>query len=389
MKEQLSTLFQCLSRRKGAMNIDNFLRNLGKRYSSQFLQLIKTIESYVQLQQQDWNVKILMNIDKILRSLHVLINDRISTMKNAKTEKDKLIFAISVFRDAKEVCKILERLLEKTESMIVPMKEIIRNHWRKMFSEISSKIPSIEKFVESVSFHSIFTAIYQYFMNHPEEFIGGESWKPGFFCCSSTTEINENSTEEHLAIIITSPGFHLFLQVLEILDEGSIVHSQFAPFFEMIINVTLIALFDAFFVAKLKIDEEGMYKLYRLLLKLQELVTLAKNKLNFPKQQKLIEDLIHWKNAEKSLNLINRILFQIQQPKPGKQQLKLQSQQQTITSPTIIVRESTISSFQGKIDWKEFVVKKSSSNLFFNYLQRRKRHFGTVFVDLSFNEDLF
>lgn len=367
------------SRRKGLVG-DVFQKKLKLSESSVFLEAFRTLP---QLSKGITSGKSIVagfhaqNLRLLTQSLFTLISDRVDSLKGIRKDEDKFVFAVALYRDLQRLRAAIVDLLQtlrhfSSSGKVLPIVvKGLQQTWQSMSSTwLTRKCAKVEDFIGSLVRSALKRELQNRFVQNPFEFLTLRNQYSGLSCYSA--EQNENSGEAHILSILSMHGYEKFLAASFSTSEKD--QSLFQPLYSRVISETLRSLLSAILDNKLVIDEGGLYKLYRLLLGIEEIVVKARFQTNHPANQRFINDNKAWTLAQSTLDTLNQTLFEIAQKK---------------THAGLVLHESS-ALLEEAHAWR--VLAKGENYGRFSFIAKlirwRKRHKGTVFVVLKLNENI-
>lgn len=158
---------------------------------------------------------------------------------------------------------------------------------------------------------------------------------------------------------------------------------------ELAVNSAVHGMLHAIVVSGEQFDEMGVYKLYRILLQLHEVVAEIKTELGIPAGQRLIQDVTEWRRAEAVVQALNLAVFATSPSKDGESSPRTSADRLTpspaveaesVERATVLPVVLTPSELRR---WRTLVHPPKHA-----FLPRRsRRHRGTVFATLTFDFD--
>eukprot|EP01039_Chlorochromonas_danica_P008810 gene8810-9714_t len=153
------------------------------------------------------------------------------------------------------------------------------------------------------------------------------------------------------------------------------------------INASVTALMETLLARRIRFDEAGVYKFYRLLLQLIGLVSQLKKTLQLPEDQHLVEEGVVWQVAEEALQTLHEEVFALQTVAAS--HIHRKNSHDTPLSQAVSngILATPVLSSQQRTQWRQLVFDYRSTWLvvrMWDGLRRwRARHRGTVFVALT------
>jgi hypothetical protein len=378
----LRTIFLCHSRRKGIQS-EFFSRNIIAQNDNGFEGTVTKLKEKIlsikkSAQYADSALQLQADLrlaDSLVRSLSLILSDRTYALSGLKKDDEKLAAAIAALRDIKAFTTQLQNLMDALSSPEWTKKHKFSLQIRIISSIVHQilqkshqlKLSSLERFVESSIGFAIRKELFQRFQQCPGEFAVQRSNSYSFCKNNFDTSL---ATESEIVEILSRAGFDRFHDaMIKVIGHSPDDHSLYRKQYGQIINVLIRALLTSILEARLRIDEGGLYKLYRLILGVEEYLSKARSYLQYRSNEPFLEDRLPWVQAQALLDLFHCLIFE----KPG------------ISNDS---HSTNASNLYQKDDWARLVANEYKSCFCTNWIASRKKRKGAVFIALKLNESL-
>lgn len=221
---------------------------------------------------------------------------------------------------------------------------------------------------------------------------------------SYTTTATTHNSENAILDLMTALAITPLIKAVQLVTPSTQITGEYAHLFAVTISTILHSFLDTLLDAKMMIDEAGLYKLFRILLKLQEQIATIKSMLNFGTEKQLLDEVSAWIRAQEVINIINETIFEVVGMSKRESKSQVQGGNSAI-APTSQLNTSNADGYRAgnkiiseeeKICWKNLAFLPSNSTSGFvllRYLKParsyggcfKKRHKGTVFISLTIN----
>lgn len=374
----MRAIYICHCRRKGLQNefvSKNFLPAHENVFDAKIRKVTSLVGSIATTTGSALDAKLRL-LDSLVRSLSGIYIDRVNSVRGLKKEEEKLVCTIAILRDASRLSSFL-RLIQETLSTLGG--KSTRYSWQTKIvlsfvnslldKTMPSKAKQLERFVEYAIVTSIKKELVARFKKSPDEFSLLKSSSP-LMCPHSTDDSMKSESE--IIVMLSKLSFERVADALQrALGPKSTELRSFSPLLGKVINSTLESFLDSIRESRLLIDEGGLYKLYRLILGIEELISKARSFTNFSAREVFLEDPVPWVHAQLLLDYLNSLVFDKLDP----------------TENALVIDASQL---EHREEWRQLVHHHKANFLQFllRWFSTRKRLKGTVFVALKINDSL-
>lgn len=335
------------------------------RITARVRQLEKATSGSNHHQCWEWSV----GIEHCARLLVQYFNDRMAWVWTIRDDSFRLAAIASLFRELVD-CVVRTETASNTlqgtghlNLLLAPLK------WLQFYITEVFQV-NLTYILRYYIRRSVHTHLGSVFQGSKDEFCRLKTdWKFVFvFACQKISPAHDRS-ESELCNILRESGIDPIVEAIQkVASSGQL--ECFRGLISSAVNATLDTLLNTILQQQLQFDESGLYKFYRLLLKLQECVDELKRRLDLARDEHLILDLTSWKRAQYAINQINDAIFQ-------------RNTLHQTSDKGRLMRTS---------DWQQ-LVNQSNDGLLTKWLQQvrqwQKRHKGTVFVSLTLDLNNF
>lgn len=245
--------------------------------------------------------------EHILRAAVCHMNNLMNVLWQMKSTTTKLETAIRMYVFVKSLGRSLTTIVASSESLAADRRA------KAYFTFCSaSSLPvfliRLDALIVSTVRLALEMELSRHFDMHKNEFVLAlqEPWA----CVSCGGAWGAQVPEEVPAVftLLKSVGIDPVLRCVDSLDGHNKQVSDESHLLGLAVNSTLQALLDSLLSRRVPFDEAGLAKLYRILLKLQDVVAELRTMLQLPSGLRLVEDFDVWKQAEAGMQVLNETI---------------------------------------------------------------------------------
>ncbi len=344
-------------------------------------------------------------MDAAVRACVQYFNDRLAVIATQKSEAARFLLCVLWFEDCsfamdslrQLLCKAEEALSSGSESLLAGRELFLvpaYSHFlRQLRHSVDVALPSLVQRCDRIAAltidRAVSAALDKYFQSAPDEFLPlsrSFSLWPLMVCCivnnAASTGESERDRDATLHRLVRAHSVDLlsscFAHFAISLDR------RHAGLTSLCLNAALDSLLDAVLQRGLRVDEAGLYALFRQVLRLQEAVQELKRSLKIGVGERLISDVTPWRRAECALNVINTEIFRGESSTRGKGRDRV-AQGAIGSSMSVGLGQSALSETE-ESQFRATACRSSDKPLHSRVLEGlrwRKKHKGTIFVALS------
>lgn len=345
-------------------------------------------------------------MDGAVRACVQYFNDRLAVIATQKSEAARFLLCVLWFEDCsfamdslrRLLCKAEEALSSGSESLLLAGRELFLvpaySHFlRQLRHSVGVALPSLVQRCDRIAAltinRAVSAALDKYFQSAPDEFLplsrSFSLWPLNVCCTANNTASAGESERDRDAALHRLVRAHSVDLLLSCFAHFAIsLNRRHASLTSLCLNAALDSLLDAVLQRGLRVDEAGLYALFRQVLRLQEAVQELKRSLNIGVGERLISDVNPWRRAECALNVINTEIFRGEFSTRGKGRDRV-AQGAIGSSMSVGLGQSALSETE-ELQFRATACRSSDKPLHSRVLEGlrwRKKHKGTIFVALS------